>query len=124
MATFLILAEYVSMALGARPQSVTGEHGKRSLSSRDIERVVEDAASEVQGVRSVRPKVRQKRDEIVVSCRASLEPGVMISDVAPQIEGKIRSAVESSTGRNVNAVRLNLEETPEEARAPAEAKSG
>jgi len=48
----------------------------------------------------------------------------MISDVAPQIEGKIRSAVEGGTGLPVSAVRLNLEETHEKERAPAEVTSG
>jgi uncharacterized alkaline shock family protein YloU len=124
-ATALILVEYVNLALGADPLSVTGEqNGRSKINTRSVERIVEEAAREVQGVRSVRPEVRQRRDGMVVSCRASLEPGVMISDVASQIEGKIRSAVESGTGLNVTAVRLNLEETPEEARAPAEVKSG
>jgi uncharacterized alkaline shock family protein YloU len=124
-ATLLILVEYVALALGREALSVTGKHGGRSkINTGDVERIVEEAAREVRGVGKVRSGVRRKGDGIIASCRASLEPGVMISDVAPQIEGKIRSAVESGTGLTVNAVRLNLEETHEKERAPAEVTSG
>jgi uncharacterized alkaline shock family protein YloU len=124
-ATLLILVEYVALALGREVLSVTGKHGGRSkINTGDVERIVEEAAREVRGVGKVRSGVRRKGDGIIASCRASLEPGVMISDVAPQIEGKIRSAVESGTGLTVNAVRLNLEETHEKERAPAEVTSG
>jgi uncharacterized alkaline shock family protein YloU len=123
--TLLILVEYVNLALGAQPLSVTGEqNGRSKINTRSVERIVEEAAREVRGVSKVRPSMRRKGDGIIASCRASLEPGVMISDVAPQIEGKIRSAVESGTGLTVSAVRLNLEETHEKERAPAEVKSG
>jgi len=124
-ATLLILVEYVTLALGREALSVTGEQGGRSkINTGSVERIVGEAAREVRGVSKVRAGVRRKGDGIIASCRASLEPGVMISDVAPQIEGKIRSAVESGTGLTVNAVRLNLEETHEKERAPAEVTSG
>jgi uncharacterized alkaline shock family protein YloU len=124
-ATLLILVEYVTLALGAEPLSVTGEqNGRSKINTRSVERIVEEAAREVRGVNKVRPSVRRKSDGVIASCRVSLEPGVMISDVAPQIEGKIRSAVESGTGLTVSAVRLNLEETHEKERAPAEVTSG
>jgi uncharacterized alkaline shock family protein YloU len=125
VATLLILVEYVTLALGREALTVTGEHGGRSkINAGSVERIVEEAAREVRGVNKVRPGVRRKGHGIIASCRATLEPGVMISDVAPQIEGKIRSAVESGTGLTVNAVRLNLEETHDKKRAPAEVTSG
>jgi len=93
------------------------------INTADVERIVEEAAREVRGVTNVRPGVQRKGDGIIASLRASLEPGVMISDAAPQIEGKIRSAVESQTGLTVSAVRLNLEEAHQTERAPAEVTS-
>jgi uncharacterized alkaline shock family protein YloU len=124
-ATILILVEYVTLLFGAEPLSVTGEQSGRSkINTGSIERIVEEAAREVRGVSKVKPGAQRKGDGIIASCRASLEPGVMISDVAPQIEGKIRSAVESGTGLTVSAVRLNLEETHEKERVPADVTSG
>lgn len=117
-ATVLLLAEVLTLG-GAEPLSVAGRHGGQFvIAPRSVVRVVEEAGREVQGVQSVRPVVRRRRDRLIVSGRATLEPGVKITEVTPQLEGKIRSAVESNTGLTVAAVRLNLEHA--RARPPAE----
>jgi uncharacterized alkaline shock family protein YloU len=88
-----------------------------AIRQESVERLIDYAGRDVEGVRQVRPSLKRKNDGLYIHCHATLEPETPVSQVAPDLESRVRNAVESMTGLRVAQVNVTVDYAkPEPAR--------
>ncbi|GAB6876016.1 alkaline shock response membrane anchor protein AmaP [Thermaerobacter litoralis] len=100
--------------------SAATELGEVRTALAAVEELVRRTGLQVAGVREVRPQVHATRDGIRLRVRAEVLPDHPIPDVAPQLQARLREAVETIVGARVAEVRVVVERFAGERRRRAE----
>ena len=110
-------------AVRPRPRealSTATELGEVRTSLSAVEELARRTGLQVPGVREVRPRVWAGRDGIRLRVRAEVLPDHPIPDVAPQLQARLREAVEAIVGARVLEVRVVVERIAAERRRKPE----
>ncbi|EKP93827.1 alkaline shock response membrane anchor protein AmaP [Thermaerobacter subterraneus] len=100
--------------------SAATELGEIRTALAAVEELARRTGLQVPGVRDIRPRVQAGRDGIRLRVRAEVLPDHPIPDVAPQLQARLREAVETIVGARVAEVRVVVERIAAERRRRAE----
>jgi hypothetical protein len=82
---------------------------KFGITERSVKRLVQYAGEAVPGVRSIDPEIVRSGRGLEILCKATLDYSTEIQDLAPEIQNRVRNAVERMTGLSVSNVNVRLE---------------
>jgi hypothetical protein len=96
------------------PLVLGGPEGAVTVTSAALERLVVQAAQSVEGARVRRPKrsveVSHGRGRVTVSFELAVEGGVPVPELARAVQERVAEAVGATSGLEVEAVDLSVEE--------------
>lgn len=107
-----------SLTAGTREESISGQGplGDVDISLSTIENIIQRTAKQIKGVREVKPRVKVKKEGLLLSVEVNILPDIHIPAMAQQLQENIKEQVEKMTGTVVEQVKVIVRDVQQELR--------
>lgn len=103
----LLVSELIPMRKPVVFLLSSNEHGVATIERNSIRELAEHTALSFRGVRDAGCKVVKNGEQLmVISCRASVPLGTIMSEITAELQSKIKDTVEEHTGLKVRQVNV------------------